>query len=373
MFQNIYKLYGRDNAILVIFPADQGFGTDNLFGVCIDNRLVAQVEAFAIVHDAVADHIDSFNGKTLVIVHIVLKNVQLAQMIVLGLVVRKAQARINGFCTDIEFFQVDGARHKRKHHAGSVHIKIMNGIVLDAFVQTSDIFDGRLVAYNGKLGTIHSIPTAHSMGFSLNHSRKFLEHAVSERVTVNFIQARKVINAQDHNLQAFTTPACRLQVFQKAIKASHVGHIVKITQGIVVLDCSAKIVGFPVFISEQHAAAGANNVVTILCLDSVLDIMFICFTTQDSIDAFFISGPIFRMNPFHPGVRNSLHIFIWQTEIANSLFGPAGPIRFHIGDIGICTICKHRKRLKQGIYFRFYNAIHHFLLLMQQRSSCPTF
>ena len=174
MFQNIDKLYGRNNTILVAIPTNQGFGANNLFGISVYNRLIAQIEAFAIIHDAVANHIDSFNRNALIIIYVVLKNEQFSQVVVLGLVICKSQARINRFCTDIKFFQVDGSRHKRKNYAGSIHVKVMNGIILNSLIQVLQVINRSFPTDNSELGTVHSIPRSHTMRLSLNHFRKFL-------------------------------------------------------------------------------------------------------------------------------------------------------------------------------------------------------
>ena len=131
-------------------------------------------------------------------------------MIILGLIIGKAQTRIHGFCADIKLFQINGSSHKRKNHAGSVHIKILNGVVLDAFVQILQVINRSSLADYCELGSIHSVPVAHAMGLSLDHPRKVLQHTVSEGIAVNFIQAREIIDAQNHNLQALAAPTCRL-------------------------------------------------------------------------------------------------------------------------------------------------------------------
>ena len=169
MFQNIDKFYRRYNAVLLVFPTDQSLGANNLLAVGIHNRLVAQVESFAMIHNAIANYIDTLDGETLVVVYVVLKNIQLTQVIILGFVIGKAQARINGFYADIKFFEVDGSCDKRKNHAGSIHIKIMKGIVLDTFVQVFQVFNRGFLADNSKLGSIHSVPITQAMGFYLDH------------------------------------------------------------------------------------------------------------------------------------------------------------------------------------------------------------
>ena len=124
------------------------------------------------------------------------------------------------------------------------------------------------------------------------------------------------------------------------------------------------------FVTEQYPSTGANNVAAIFCQHAILKIMFVRLAGHDLVNIFFIGGAIIRVDFFHPSISYPLHIFVRQAKIANSLFRPAGPICSHIGDIGVCPIRKYRKSLIQGINFRFDNAIHHFLLLIPQRSSC---
>ena len=139
LFQDIYELYRRNHAIFIIFPANQSFGTDNLFAYRIYNGLVAKEEPFTVICNAVADDIDAFNGKALVIAHVVSQHIQFAQVIILGFVIGKAQARIHRFRSHVELFKIDCAGNKRKHHAVSVHGKVVNGIILNALIQILEV------------------------------------------------------------------------------------------------------------------------------------------------------------------------------------------------------------------------------------------
>ena len=79
---------------------------------------------------------------------------------------------------------------------------------------------------------------------------------------------------------------------------------------IVILDDATKIIRHAIFISQQYATTSTNNIATIFCQHSILKIMLVYLAVHDLIDIFFISGAVIRMDMFHPGICNSLHIFV---------------------------------------------------------------
>ena len=83
----------------------------------------------------------------------------------------------------------------------------MKRIVLDSLVQVLEIVNRRLLANNGELGAIHSVPFPHTVRFDLDHLREFLQDAVSEGIAVNFVQSGELVDAYQHNLDAVAHPS----------------------------------------------------------------------------------------------------------------------------------------------------------------------
>ena len=102
LFQHIHELHRRHHAIFIIFPTDKRFCPDNLFGCRIDNRLVTEEESFAVVHNAVTNHVDTFDGKAFIVTHIVLQNKEFAQMVILRFIISESQARIHRFRRNVQ-------------------------------------------------------------------------------------------------------------------------------------------------------------------------------------------------------------------------------------------------------------------------------
>ena len=105
----------------------------------------------------------------------------------------------------------------------------MDRVILDSFVKILEIIDRRLFADNGELGSIHSVPLAPAVRLGINHLRKFLQHAVSEGITIDIVQARELIDADKHNLNVIAFPLRRLQIFEEPVKAPKIRDIIKIT------------------------------------------------------------------------------------------------------------------------------------------------
>ena len=191
----------------------------------------------------------------------------------------------------------------------------MDRVILDSFVKILKVIDRGLLADNGELGSIHSVPFAHAVSLGIDHLRKFLQHAVSEGITVNVVQAREFVDADKHNLNAFALPLRRLQILKESVQASEIRDVVKITQGIVILDGSAKIIRLAILIANHHAATGADNILAILGTGAILQIMFADFSTKQLFNACRVNSPIVRMNILHPDIPGIFHILARQAEI----------------------------------------------------------
>ena len=185
--QHIHKFLRRYRSVFIVFPANQGFRTGYPLGIRVHDRLVTEEEPLAVVHNAVADYVQAFNGETFVFADTVLKYIELTQMVNLGFVIGKTEARIDRFHGHVETFQVDGASNKRKYHVVTVHHKVVNTVVLYPLVQVLQVSRSGVLAHDGKLGSVHAVPLPHAEGFLLNHLGKFLQHTIAKSVTVNFV------------------------------------------------------------------------------------------------------------------------------------------------------------------------------------------
>ena len=230
-------------------------------------------------------------------------------MVNLGLIIGETETRINCFYGHVESFQVDGARHKRKHHVLAIHYQVVNTVVLYPLVKVLEVFGGGVLAHDGKLGAVHAVPLSHIKSFHLDHLGEFLQHPVPEGVAVNFIQVRKLRKSQHHNLDFLALPGGRTQIVHKAVKAPGIGHVVEIAQGIVVSDRTSKEFGSPVLVPNEHSSAGTHDIASVLGLDTILLMVITRIPVIDIFYAFLECRQVVRMYIPHPDRERVLHVF----------------------------------------------------------------